>query len=121
MKNLLKKLVVVSVFAFVIICGSVVFADGAPDYNKNLYTVVVNNRDGAKVYYNDWNYKEEKYILQEKGTLPYGTKSVVIDSFKQDNNTYLSISNSYDEYTVVLSSDVEIYGEPLSPLDLRIK
>ena len=50
MKQIFNKLLTMSFFIYIILLGNVVLADGAPDYNKNLYTVVVNNRDGGILY-----------------------------------------------------------------------
>lgn len=97
-----------------ILTSSVVFADGAPSYNKNMYTVVVSNPDGAKVYSD--GFVESKIV-------EYGTKYVVKHSFEQDGKTYLCVGDMWDTGldACISSEDVEIYGEPVSPSDLRIK
>ncbi len=116
MKQLLKKLVVVFFVILTLFCGSTVLADGAPAYNKTLYTVVVNNPNGAKMHGMVWSDEENKYISAEDKVLPYGHLFVVEGTFEEGGKTYLK-NNSY----YVDSLDVEIYGEPVSPADLRIK
>ena len=117
MKRLLKQLVVVFLVTLSLIYGSTVFADGTPSYNENLYTVVVNNPNGAKMY--DFDYPEGEEILVEEGILPYGSIFTVDYTSIEAGVTYLVSDDIY--YRRVSSADVEIYGEPVSPADLRIK
>ena len=124
MKQLLKKLVVVFFVILTLFCGSTVFADGAPSYRKNLCTVVVNNPDGAKVYNYESSMDVSGRILIEKGTLPYGSMFTVDTTFNEAGVTYLGTRGNGDDgnvYDVISSADVEIYGDPVSPSDLRFK
>ncbi|MBR3888102.1 MAG: hypothetical protein IKJ32_03290 [Clostridia bacterium] len=118
----MKKILMVIITVITALGGSVVLADGAPSYNKNMYTVVVNNRDGAEVKYNE--YDETIYGQVEKTTIvPYGTKFIVQDIYEKDEGSVLKV-NSVD-YTPFIfwgkidSSDVEIYGESVTPEELR--
>ena len=119
MKKIFDKLFAISFIICMILLGSVVFADGAPDYNKNMYTVVVSNHDGGTVYYHGWS-EEEKTDTTYK--VPYGTILVVEYETQIDGITYLVVSanNISERYMYILPSDVEIYGEPVTPEDLRI-
>ena len=110
MKNLFSKLFIVLVLF--ILSSNVVFADGAPDYNKNMYTVVVNNKDGAILYRDG--------IAEIYKTVEYGTKLVVKYTFDIDGKTYLGVGGDLEE-AIISSADVEIYGEPVTPEDLRIR
>lgn len=113
MKNLFSKLFIVLVLF--ILSSNVVFADGAPDYNKNMYSVVVNNKEGAILYWDRWNDGVEVYK-----TIEYGTIFVCEGAVNREGNTYLVVGGgNMGPYILILSSDVEIYGEPVSPLDLR--
>ena len=113
MKNLFSKLFIVLILF--ILSSSVVFADGAPSYNKNMYSVVVNNKDGATLYWDNWSDG-----LEIHKTVEYGTKFVVKYSYDIDGKTYLVVGDSWEEI-LISSSDVEIYGEPVSPSDLRVR
>ena len=117
MKRLLKQLVVVFLVTLSLIYGSTVFADGAPSYNENLYTVVVNNPNGAKMY--DFDYLEGERVLVELGILPYGSIFTVDFTSIEAGVTYL-VSDDID-FWMVSSADVEIYGDSVSPADLRIR
>ena len=124
MKRFLKKLVVVFFVTLTLLYGSTVFADGAPSYRKNLCTVVVNNPDGAKVYEYDYarSMDVSGRILIEKSTLPYGSMFTVDTTFNEAGVTYLGTRGNGDDgnvYDVISSADVEIYGDPVSPSDLR--
>lgn len=124
MKNFLKKLVVAFFVTLTLLYGSTVFADGAPSYRKNLCTVVVNNPDGAKVYNYESSMDVSGRILIEKGTLPYGSIFTVDTTFDESGMTYLGTRGNGDDgnvYDVISSADVEIYGDPVSPSDLRFK
>ncbi len=114
MKQLLKKLVVVFFVILTLFCGSTVLADAVPILNY--YTVVVNNPSGAKMHGMVLNNEENEYISADGNTLPYGYLFVVESTFEEDGKTYLRNGSYY-----VDSSDVEIYGEPVSPTDLRVK
>lgn len=120
----MKKILTVIIAMIMSLGSSVVLADGAPSYNKNMYTVVVNNRDGAEVKYNE--YDETIYEEVEKSVIvPYGTKFIVQDIYEKDEGSVLKV-NSID-YTPFIfwgkidSADVEIYGEPVTPEELRIE
>lgn len=123
-KEKMKKILTVIIAMIMSLGSSVVLADGAPSYNKNMYTVVVNNRDGAEVKYNE--YDETIYEEVEKSVIvPYGTKFIVQDIYEKDEGSVLKV-NSID-YTPFIfwgkidSADVEIYGEPVTPEELRIE
>ena len=113
MKNWFSKLFIVLVLF--VLHSSLVFADGAPAYNKNMYSVVVNNKEGANLYLDRYSNGLEIYK-----TVEYGTKFVVKDSNTINGEIYLYVGEGESDIYIA-SSDVEIYGEPVSPSDLRIR
>lgn len=54
------KKILTGIFVFILALGSVVFADGAPDYRLEVFTVVVSNPLGAKCY-DELDMREESY------------------------------------------------------------
>ena len=124
MKKIFDKLFAISFVICMILLESIVFADGAPDYNKNLYTVVVSNHNGGTLYYYGWSNEEHALTNYKSEIVPYGTIFVVEEETKIDGITYLVVSiDDYDvaERKYISSADVEIYGEPVTPADLRTK
>lgn len=105
----MKKLVIAIVFVLCFMCGSVALADGASSYIPEMYTVVVSNPDGAKLY--DW-----KYEVNSSEMYPYGT---ILSVQKEENEGFLDIISSVWGY--ISTADVEIYGEPVTPQDLRFR
>lgn len=113
MKNLVTK--VFFVLVLFVLSSNVVFADGAPSYNENMYSVVVNNKEGATLYYAQYNGR-----LEVHKTVDYGTVLVANGSYDISGETYLDIGEG-ESGIIIASADVEIYGEPVSPSDLRIR
>lgn len=109
----MKKLVVGIIFVLCFMCGSVVLADVGFVHETEMYTVVVSNPNGAKYYYGYENYESGKFA----GTYAYGEILSVedVDWIKED---ILSVINDYDG-GLISSADVEIYGDPVAPQDLR--
>lgn len=109
----MKKLVIAIVFVLCFMCGSVALADGAPSYAPEMYTVVVSNPNGAKYYYG-----HDYYVKGEPaGTYTYGQILNVedVDWMEED---VLEVIDGYD-WNLISTADVEIYGEPVTPQDLR--
>lgn len=123
MKRLLRKLVMVFFMILTLLYGSNVLADETLSYNKNLYTVVVNNPDGAKLYSIEWSNEKQADELVEKKVLSSGSLFTVDFTFEEDGKTYLAttLDSVAGIKEAILASDVEIYGEPVSPSDLRIR
>lgn len=102
----MKKLVIAIVFVLCFMCGSVALADGILPYDSEMYTVVVSNPNGAKCYYWDG---------ELKGIYAYGE---ILSVTKSETDGILELALDYSQ---ISSSDVEIYGEPVTPQDLRFR
>lgn len=123
MRLLLRKLIVVFFMTVTLLYGNTVLADETLSYNKNLYTVVVNNPGGTKLYSIEWSNEMQKDELVEKEILPSGSLFTVDFTFEEDGKTYLAtiLDSVAGIKEAILASDVEIYGEPVSPSDLRAR
>lgn len=124
MRKIFRGILIVVVFICTLLCSSIVFADGAPAYNRNMYAVVVNNRNGAELLYQDWSNEAQEFVITKTDMVPYGTKFVVVDTTQLSGETYLYVSEDSEIFgggNLIASSDVEIYGKLITPLDLRIK
>lgn len=106
----MKKLVIAIVLVLCFMCGSVVLADGAPSYAPEIYTVVVSNPNGAKYY----NGTEEP-----EGIYAYG-EILSVEEADWLEEEVLLVMNNFD-WNFISSTDVEIYGEPVTPQDLRFR
>lgn len=125
MKNLFSKIFIACTLMITLFCGGVVFADGAPSYNKNMYAVVVNNEKGAELLEQEWSNEEHKYVFPKAETVPYGTKFIVVETTELNGETYLFVNSDFgfdiEGRRLISSSDVELYGEAVAPSDLRFK